>query len=32
MRKLHSSAFKAGIVTEALKEETTITKIASEDD
>jgi len=32
MRKRHSPAFKAKIVTEALKEEKTITQIASEND
>ena len=32
MRKRHSSAFKAKIVTQALKEEKTIAQIASEND
>jgi transposase len=32
MRKRHSPAFKAKIVTQALKEEKTITQIASEND
>jgi transposase len=32
MRKRHTSAFKAKIVTQALKEEKTITQIASEND
>ena len=32
MRKRHSSAFKAQIVTQALKEEKPITQIASEND
>ncbi len=30
MRKYHSAAFKAQVVQEVLKEETTITQIASE--